>query len=58
MTMNGMNEFKKELGVKWIRAKSGTTYLCPVNALRKLDAPTEQQLKMICVEESHNPQND
>jgi hypothetical protein len=56
--MNGMNEFKKNLSVKWIKADSGSTYLCPVNALEKLDSPTEEQLRMICVEESTNPQND
>jgi hypothetical protein len=56
--MDGMNEFKKELGVKWIKAQSGSTYLCPVDALKRLDSPNEEQLKMICVEESHNPQND
>lgn len=53
-----MNEFKKELGVKWIKAKSGNTYLCPVAALKRLNSPTEDKLKMICVEESLNPQND
>ena len=31
--MDEQREFKKELSVKWIKAKSGTTYLCPVNAL-------------------------
>jgi hypothetical protein len=53
-----MNEFKKELGVKWIKAKSGSTYLCPVDSLKRLKNPTEDQLKMICVNESRNPQND
>ena len=56
--MNGMNEFKKNLGVKWIQADSGATYLCPVSSYSKLDNPTEEQIKMICVEESSNPQND
>jgi hypothetical protein len=51
-------EFKKEIGVKWIKAKSGNTYLCPVGALKRLKDPTEEQLKTICVEESGNPQND
>jgi hypothetical protein len=51
-------EFKKEIGVQWIKATSGTTYLCPVNALKRLDNPSEDQLKMICVDESENPQND
>ncbi|MBT8378793.1 MAG: hypothetical protein KJN64_06170 [Ignavibacteria bacterium] len=48
---------KKELSVKWIKANSGHTYLCPVAALKRLDNPTEEQLKMICVDESENPQN-
>ena len=57
--MNEENrEFKRELSVKWIKAKSGTTYLCPVDALKRLDNPTEQELKTICVDESQNPQND
>ncbi len=51
-------EFKKEIGVKWIKAKSGVTYLCPVNALKRLSNPTEEQLKTICVDESANPQNE
>lgn len=49
---------KRELNVKWINAKSGSTYLCPVKALDRLKNPTEEQLKMICVDESKNPQND
>jgi hypothetical protein len=56
--MNGMNEFKKNLSVKWIKADSGSTYLCPVSAYAKLDNPTEEQIRMICVEESSNPQNE
>jgi hypothetical protein len=53
-----MKEFKRELSVKWIKAKSGNTYLCPVDALKRLDNPSEEQLKTICVDESENPQND
>ena len=51
-------EFKKTLGVKWVKADSGLTYLCPVDALNRFENPTEDQLKMICVDESDNPQND
>lgn len=51
-------EFKQSLGVKWVKGASGITYLCPVDALNRLDNPTEAQLKMICVDESENPQND
>jgi hypothetical protein len=56
--MDNTNEFKKELGVKWIKSESGSTYLCPVRALDRIDDPSEEQLRMICVEESLNPQND
>jgi hypothetical protein len=52
------NEFKKELSVKWIKAKSGSTYLCPVDAISKIKNPNEEQLKLICVDESQNPQNE
>lgn len=50
--------YKQELNVKWIKAKSGSTYLCPVAALQRLDNPTEEQLKLICVDESENPHNE
>jgi hypothetical protein len=53
-----LNEFKRELGVKWIKSESGNTYLCPVEALKRLDDPSEEQLRMICVDESLNPQNE
>ncbi|MDJ0763888.1 MAG: hypothetical protein QNJ97_12985 [Myxococcota bacterium] len=53
-----LNEFKKEVGVKWVKADSGTSYLCPVASYERLDNPSEEQLKTICVDESQNPQND
>lgn len=52
------NEFIKEIGVKWVKAESGTTYLCPVSSLSRFENPTEEQLATICVDESNNPQND
>jgi hypothetical protein len=55
---DNLNEYKKGLSVRWIKGESGNTYLCPVDALKDLDNPTEEQLKSICVEESMNPQND
>ena len=51
-------EFKKTIGVKWIKAKSGATYLCPVDALSRVENPTEEQLKLMCVNESDNPHNE
>ena len=56
--MSDLKEFKKEIGVKWVRAESGTSYLCPVTAYAKLQNPREEDLKKICVDESNNPQND
>ncbi len=53
-----LNEFKKELSVQWVKGESGTTYLCPVNALKRLSNPSDADLKKICVDESQNPQND
>lgn len=48
---------KQELALKWIKADSGTTYLCPVKAIEKVDNPSEEDLKKICVDESKNPDN-
>jgi hypothetical protein len=52
------NQFKREFDVQWIKGKSGNTYLCPSTSLERINKPTETQLKLICVEESNNPQND
>ena len=49
--------FKQELSVQWIKSDSGNTYLCPVDALKRLQNPSEEQLKTICVDESQNPEN-
>ena len=51
-------EFKKELSVKWVKGTTGTSYLCPTEALKRLDNPDDKALKTICVDESDNPQND
>lgn len=56
--MDDLREFKKELGVQWVKGRSGTTYLCPVASLKRLAKPTEEDLKKICVDESDNPQNE
>ena len=53
-----LNEFKREIGVKWVKAESGRSYLCPLAAFGRLDNPKEEDLKKICVDESENPQND
>ena len=57
-TSDTREEFKRTLGVQWIKAESGNTYLCPVNALSRIEDPSEDQLRLICVDESENPQND
>lgn len=56
--MTTKEEFKMSIGVKWIKADSGNTYLCPVDALSRIESPSEDQLKMLCVDESDNPQNE
>ena len=43
---------------KWVKSDSGSTYLCPIDAIRGLDNPTEEQLRTHCMDESLNPQND
>ena len=53
-----LREFKKEIGVKWVKAASGTSYLCPLAALQRINNPKEDDLRKICVDESQNPQND
>jgi hypothetical protein len=55
-----LQAFKREIGVKWIKAESGTSYLCPLAAFERLGTPSpkEEDLKRICVDESMNPQND
>ena len=58
--MSELETFKREIGVKWIRGNSGTSYLCPLAAFERLGtkSPSEDDLKKICVDESMNPQND
>ena len=55
-----LQAFKKEIGVRWIKAESGTSYLCPLAAFERLGTqnPKEEDLKKICVDESQNPQNE
>ena len=43
---------------KWIRSDSGTSYLCPVEAIQGRSGLTEEELNAVCVNESLNPQND
>ena len=55
--MQEIKSIKQELSLKWIKADSGHTYLCPADALKRFDNPTEEQLKVMCVNESSNPEN-
>ena len=58
MAHDDVEKGKQELNVKWVKGKSGTTYLCKVGDLEKLKDPSEADLKKICIDESDNPQND
>jgi len=51
-------ERKQNVALKWIKSDTGNTYLCPVDALKKVGSHSDKELKKICVEESKNPQND
>ena len=42
-------------GVRWVKAESGNTYLCPTAS--KVDRSDEEQLRSSCLDESGNPQN-
>jgi hypothetical protein len=43
---------------KWIRSESGTTYLCPVDAIRGRNDLSEEELSTLCMDESLSPHND
>jgi len=43
---------------KWIKAQSGTTYLCPVEALAGRSGLPEEEMRAVCVNESLSPHND
>ena len=49
---------KQAIAVKWMKSETGNTYICPLNAMQGIENPTDEQLRMHCVEESLNPQND
>jgi hypothetical protein len=49
---------KVNLGMAWIKAGSGTTYLCPASAVISLRNASEDELRRICLDESSNPHND
>lgn len=50
-------EFSRQ-SFKWIKADSGTTYLCPVDAIRGRSNLTEEELDTLCANESLSPHND
>ncbi len=47
-------EFKRQLSVKWIKAASGHTYLCPVDALKRFDNPSELMSYLGLVPSEHS----
>jgi len=48
-------ERKISLGYNWVKAESGTTYLCPIG--EDFSDASEDKLRARCLNESHNPQN-
>jgi hypothetical protein len=52
-------ERKSSVGVKWVKANdSDSTYLCKSSDLKNLREMSDAELRSICLDESHNPQND
>jgi len=51
----GLNGFTRKVSVKWIKAESGATYLCPVAVLDLIDGLSEDELRLICVEVPVDP---
>jgi hypothetical protein len=52
-------ERKANVGVKWVKANdSESTYLCNTSDLKNLREMSDAELRSICLDESHNPQND
>ena len=51
-------EFATEINVRWIKAESGNTYLCPASEADRFDNPSEDDLRAVCVNESENPHNE
>lgn len=52
-------ERKANVGVKWVKANdSDSTYLCNSSDLKNLREMSDAELRSICLDESHNPQND
>ena len=47
---------KINLGLNWVKAESGVTYLCPAG--EDFSNATEDELRARCINESLNPQND
>ena len=43
---------------KWIKSETGTTYLCPVDAIKGRSLSADEELSAVCVDESLSPHND
>ncbi len=54
--IEGTTARKINLGINWVKAESGNTYLCPAG--EDFRGASESELRARCVNESHNPQND
>lgn len=49
---------KANLGFRWIRSTSGSTYLCSGSQYSELRHASDEMLKETFIDESLNPQND
>ena len=49
---------KADLGFRWIRSASGSSYLCPASRYSDLRDASDEKLMETCIDESLNPHND
>jgi hypothetical protein len=58
MMFEEISSRKANLGYRWIRSQSGTTYLCPTSRYPELRDASDEVLRSTCIDESKNPHND
>ncbi|MBC8875981.1 MAG: hypothetical protein H8E44_41685 [Planctomycetes bacterium] len=54
---NETAEFSRQ-SFKWVKAETGTTYLCPVDVIKGRSDLTDEELSVLCIDESLSPHND
>jgi hypothetical protein len=53
-----MNEFKKALGMVFVKSDTGNHYLCPAHLAKQLQNASDEVLREKCVDEARRPFGD